>query len=112
MSIDSIQVAIENGESTLNLGTYHPSNTINIVDFLGYYLARKTYTKAIDFRAPITNFELATNPVAMQAAIPKAGFFHLPPKSPAPVSAILGGNLLPQKAIVTTTPTLPAPIPS
>ena len=50
-TIDSIQVFIDNGKKgSILLGKYHPADIISVVDFLGYYEARKMVTKATNFQ--------------------------------------------------------------
>ena len=51
LAINSIEVTIEkeSGE-VVSLGEYHPADTISIVDFLGYYEARKMITKKTNFK--------------------------------------------------------------
>ena len=67
--IDSIEVHINQGNSSIFLGKYHPSDLISIVDFIGYYEERKITTKR-------TNFQKAFN------ALPS---FTPDPKPPQPV---------------------------
>jgi len=57
LTIESIQVLVENGSTDLNLGTFHPSNSISIVDWCGYYISNQAISKQVDFRKPINNFE-------------------------------------------------------
>ena len=48
--IDSIEVHINQGGSSIFLGKYHPSDLISIVDFIGYYEERKITTKRTNFQ--------------------------------------------------------------
>lgn len=57
LSIKDITVEIENGDVDIKLGTYHPSDVISIVDFLGYYEARKFTTKKINFVPAFDKFD-------------------------------------------------------
>lgn len=71
-TIDSIQVFIDNGEKgSILLGKYHPADIISVVDFLGYYEARKMVTKA-------TNFQKAF------AGLPQPSLDNLPTRSVTP----------------------------
>jgi len=55
LSINKIQVYIENSESSdVLIGEYHPGDTIEVIDFLGYYEARKFITKVIDVQSEIS----------------------------------------------------------
>ena len=50
-TIDSVEVFIEKeSKELISLGSYHPADTISIVDFLGYYEARKMITKKTNFQ--------------------------------------------------------------
>ena len=40
-------------EDKVQIGTYHPCDTLNIIDFLGHYKYRNEITKKIDFRKAI-----------------------------------------------------------
>ena len=50
LTIDSIEVHINQGGSSIFLGKYHPSDLISIVDFIGYYEERKITTKRTNFQ--------------------------------------------------------------
>lgn len=55
LSINKIRVSIENSEEgNVILGEYHPGDVIEIVDFLGYYEARKFVTKTIDVQSAVS----------------------------------------------------------
>ena len=62
LAIDKIRVFIEsaNGNSVL-LGEYHPGGMIEVVDFLGYYEARKFITREIDVQSAISEAIINTN---------------------------------------------------
>lgn len=53
-NIDAIEVFIDNGpKGTISLGSYHPADVISVVDFLGYYEARKMITQRTNFQRAI-----------------------------------------------------------
>ena len=56
LAINKIKIYIENSESSnILLGEYHPGDTIDLIDFLGYYEARRFVTKTIDVQSEISN---------------------------------------------------------
>ena len=74
LSINYIKVFIEkeSGE-TICLGNYHPSDSISIVDFLGYYEARKMITKRINFQKAFNTLGDISRPVATpRKSIPRS----------------------------------------
>ena len=74
LSIDTLEVIIEkdSGE-TVSLGKYHPTDTISIVDFLGYYEARKMITKRTNFQKAFNTLGDLSRPAGVpRAPIPKA----------------------------------------
>jgi len=49
LSIDTITVSIDNPDGpNIVIGVYHPSDRISIVDFIGYYEARKIITRKVN----------------------------------------------------------------
>lgn len=56
LSIDRIKIYIENSEKAdVLLGEFHPFDKIEVVDFLGYYEARKSITKSINVQAAVSD---------------------------------------------------------
>jgi len=62
LSLAAVQIEIENGDNDILLGTFHPSDTISIVDFLGYYEARKLITRRINFIPAFRKFDDVVKP--------------------------------------------------
>ena len=83
LTIESIQVLVENGEKDLNLGTFHPSNEISIVDWCGYYISNQSISKTIDFRKPINNFEATRLVSDIKPAMTTAQVASLPTTIPS-----------------------------
>ena len=74
LSINYIKVFIEkeSGE-TICLGNYHPSDSISIVDFLGYYEARKMITKRINFQKAFNTLgDISRPPTTPRKSIPRS----------------------------------------
>lgn len=68
--INSIEVFIDNGDKgSISLGSYHPADVISVVDFLGYYEARKMITKRTNFRKA-----MASLPAPSLGPVPSRSF--------------------------------------
>ena len=62
--IDTIDVYIEKSMNPISLGSYHPSDTISIVDFIGYYEELKITTQRTNFQralSAVPSVKKATN---------------------------------------------------
>jgi hypothetical protein len=86
LTIDIIRIYIEssNGKNVL-LGEHHPGDNIEVVDFLGYYEARKFITKEIDVQSEVSeainkvNTGLEYSPVIASSSKKTSKMIHSTP---------------------------------
>ena len=88
LTIDIIRIYIESSNNkNVLLGEHHPGDTIEVVDFLGYYEARKFITKEIDVQSAVSEAVskvitgLEYSPVVASSSKKTSEMMHTTPSS-------------------------------